>query len=250
MNGVSRGNLLPAQHADGVLSEQCVIRPDVNRLPVEALPLGIAYLEERFSNVRFSSCATEFSSESLKSRACRCAVARGHYSARILLGLMAMVKVFISYSNKDQRWLDRLLVHLRPIEKSGNIEVWADTRIKPGENWAEEIEAALSQCDIALLLISADFLASDFITSKELPPLLQAASRHACNVLSIIIGPCMFSLIHDLQRFQALNSPGRPLVKMKRAEAEEILARVARLIFDCVPKQQAKLARDLRVIRE
>jgi hypothetical protein len=55
-----------------------------------------------------------------------------------------MAKVVISYSHKDQRWLDRLLVHLRPIEQAGTIEVWSDRQIKAGTNWTNAIESALA----------------------------------------------------------------------------------------------------------
>src|SRR5260370_31391907 len=101
-----------------------------------------------------------------------------------------MSKIFISYSHRDKRWLDRLLVHLRPMEREGVIDLWADTRIGAGDDWRHEIEAALSAADIAFLLISADFLASDFIASIELPALLLAARQRNCKVLSIIVGPC------------------------------------------------------------
>lgn len=143
-----------------------------------------------------------------------------------------MSKIFISYSHSDKRWLDRLLVHLRPMEREGVIDLWADTRIGAGDDWRHEIEAALAAADIAFLLISADFLASDFIASIELPALLLAARQRNCKVLSIIVGPCIFSRIHDLAQFQAINTPARPLKKMRPAEAEETLVRAAGAALD------------------
>ena len=143
-----------------------------------------------------------------------------------------MKRLFVSYSHKDERWLSRLLVHLRPVERTGRIDLWADTRIRPGEQWSTAIESALANAELGVLLVSADFLASEFITSKELPPLLPAAQSRECKVLSLIVGPCLFSRIQDLQQFQALNSPGRPLTKMRRADAEETLARAAANILD------------------
>ena len=176
-----------------------------------------------------AGCATR-----VMSLECPSAVQRVQSVVRVRFRVPSAVmrKLFISYSHKDERWLNRLLVHLRPAERTRQLDLWADTRIKPGEDWSAAIESALAETDIAVLLVSADFLASEFITSKELPPLLRAAKLRACRVLPVIIGPCLFSRIQNLQQFQAINSPGRPLAKMKKAEAEETLAKVAVTILD------------------
>jgi hypothetical protein len=146
-----------------------------------------------------------------------------------------MTKVFISYSQKDRRWLTRLLVHLKPLERDGRIDLWADTRIKPGEDWGEEIESALLQARVAILLVSADFLASEFIASKELPRLVQKSKRGECRVLCLVVGPCLFSQIRDLQPLQAINSPDRPLAKIRKAEAEGLLLKTAEAILKHLP---------------
>jgi len=141
------------------------------------------------------------------------------------------MNLFISYSHKDARWLARLRVHLKPVEGRGNIELWDDTMIRPGDDWAQQVDAALRRADIAIMLVSADFLGSEFITSHELPALLQRARQRSCRVISVIVGPCLFSDIHDLQQFQAVNSPGRPLSKLRRADAEQCLVELAKAIL-------------------
>jgi TIR domain-containing protein len=156
-----------------------------------------------------------------------------------------MTSVVISYSHKDHRWLSRLLVHLRPLERDGLIDPWADTRIKPGEDWGKEIEASLANARVAVLLVSADFLASEFIASRELPALLQKAKRSQCKVLSVIVGPCLFSRIRDLQQFQAINSPERSLARMKKVQADECLVKAAETILDLAQDESGGARRAL-----
>ena len=136
-------------------------------------------------------------------------------------------RVFISYSHADRRWLNRLQVHLRPLERLGTITLWDDTRIKAGSHWREEIERELDRARGAILLVSADFLASDFITTNELPRLLAAAEQRGTLILSVIISPCRFEQTRALSRFQAVNPPSQPLVRMGGAGREEVFVALA-----------------------
>jgi hypothetical protein len=120
-------------------------------------------------------------------------------------------KVFISYSHQDKKWLRRLQVHLKPLEWEGKLECWDDTRIRAGARWREEIEQALAEAKVAVLLISADFLASDFIAENELPPLLARAKENGATILPVIVGHSQFRNTENLSRFQAVNDPKKPL---------------------------------------
>src|SRR5262245_66456163 len=86
-------------------------------------------------------------------------------------------KVFVSYSHKDKEWLERVQTHLKDLVRHGQVELWDDTRIQSGEQWQTSISNALNAACVAVLLISADFIASDFMAEEELPPLLAAAEQ-------------------------------------------------------------------------
>jgi hypothetical protein len=131
--------------------------------------------------------------------------------------------VFVSYAHSDAAWLERLRVHLRPVVRENNLDLWDDSRIEPGQDWREEIEGALARAHVAILLISADFLASDFIVDNELPSLMHAAAHRGLLILPLIVSPCLFSEHPGLSRYQTVNSPGRPLSGLSHTESERVL---------------------------
>lgn len=140
-------------------------------------------------------------------------------------------KIFISYSRKDRAWLERLKVHLKPLESFG-IERWDDTRLETGELWREQIERAIASAKVAILLVSADFLASNFIENEELPPLLAKAEQKGTMILQVILTACLFSETKSLSRYMTINPPSEPLDKLNEAERNEVWVRLARTILD------------------
>jgi molecular chaperone DnaK (HSP70) len=135
--------------------------------------------------------------------------------------------VFISYSHKDKKYLDRLMVHLRPLEKDGIIDLWVDTKLKSGDKWKIEIETALKRARAAILIVSADFLASGFIRDNELPPLLEKAEHEGTRIIPVIVTACRFERDKKLSMFQATNDPSKPINKLSAAEREIIYDRIA-----------------------
>ena len=104
----------------------------------------------------------------------------------------ARARVFVSYSHKDSDWLERLRVHLRPLERENAVSIWDDTKIKVGRVWRDEIKAAIDTARVAILLASANFLASDFIMDNELPPLLEAAEEDGAAIMVVIVSPSRY----------------------------------------------------------
>ena len=71
---------------------------------------------------------------------------------------MTKPTVFISYSHKDEKWKDRLVAHLGVLQEQGLLEVWEDRQIAAGDDWLPEIEKAINKAQIAILMVSANFL--------------------------------------------------------------------------------------------
>ncbi len=138
--------------------------------------------------------------------------------------------VFISYSHRDTAWLDRLKIHFRPLVRRTSIDLWDDSRISPGKAWHKEIAGALARADVAILLVSADFLASDFIVNNELPPLLHRAARGGLLIVPMIVSPCLFSEHEELSRYQCANNPQRPLSGMSLTDAEAAFVSLGRSV--------------------
>lgn len=142
-------------------------------------------------------------------------------------------KIFISYSHKDRDWLSRVQVHLKVLEKLGvTLDIWDDTRIKAGLVWRNEIAEALTEAKVAVLLVSTDFLASDFINNDELPPLLNAAENEGAVIIPLILKPSLFTNHPHLARFQSVNDPSEPLVSLNVSEQEEALVTLTKRIFE------------------
>ena len=91
-------------------------------------------------------------------------------------------KVFISYSHKDKKWLQKLKTFLQPLVSSGKIIYWDDTKIGAGEKWDTEIKNALDTARVSVLLVSENFLASEYIGKTELPAILDAADKKEWQV--------------------------------------------------------------------
>lgn len=99
------------------------------------------------------------------------------------------LRVFVSYSHRDRRYLERLVRHLSLLVREGVLAVWHDANTDPGQNIAGEIGVQLESADIVLLLVSADYIFSDFCFKQELRRALQRHAQGVTRVIPVILKP-------------------------------------------------------------
>lgn len=139
--------------------------------------------------------------------------------------------IFISYSHKDSEWLEQIRKPLKILEEQKGIQVWDDNQIKSGSKWKEEITNALQSAKVAILLVTNDFLVSDFIRNKELPHILKSAEKEGLTILWIAVKPSLVD-ITDIADFQALNDPSKPLVSLSEYERENEIIKMCKKILE------------------
>ena len=142
-------------------------------------------------------------------------------------------KIFLSYSHSDRQWAERLLIHLRAF--ADGVEVWSDSQIAIGADWSDAITKAIASADFAIILVSADYLASDFIASGELPALLKSSAQGRTLILPVMLSAAFIDPASPLLNIQFVNDPHRPLSELKRSEQDRVFVEVARAIQERLP---------------
>ncbi len=126
------------------------------------------------------------------------------------------LRVFISFSHRDEEFKDELVTMLAGLQWQGIIDAWQDRRIEEGDEWYQAIQEAMNECDLAILLVSQNFIASRFIQDQELPRLLQRRQEQGLRVLPIIVRPCKWQSEPALSALQALPQDGKPVVTFSK----------------------------------
>lgn len=138
-------------------------------------------------------------------------------------------QVLITCSHKDREWSERMLRMLRPLLRDNIITVWKDTPIKLGENWKSEIEQTLAKVKIVILLVSADYLASDFFHGKELSKILATAEQQELHIIWVCLNYCRIEETF-LVRYQAAHDITTPLARLSNSQQNTILVGICNLI--------------------
>ena len=99
----------------------------------------------------------------------------------------APISLFYSYAHEDESLRDELAGHLKILERRGLINAWHDRQIVPGQAWGQAIDQHLLTADLVLLLVSKDFIGSDYIWGVELAQAMQRQQAQQCEVVPIIV---------------------------------------------------------------
>jgi CheY-like chemotaxis protein len=146
--------------------------------------------------------------------------------------------IFISYSHRDEAEKDRLVSHLGVLQQAGLVEVWNDDHINAGENWRTEINRAMSQAQVAVLLITANFLNSEFILQTEVPKLLQRRHHENLIIVPIIARACAWRAVGWLQEMNVRPKNGAPVWSGDELDVDEKLSVIVEEIVQLVKANQ------------
>jgi hypothetical protein len=149
-------------------------------------------------------------------------------------------QVFISYSHQDMEWFKRLDTMLTPMVRNQTIERWWDGQITPGQEWLTEIKTALDLARGAVLLVSPNFIASQFILNVELPSILDRAKSGGVIPFWCLVRDCLWNET-PLARYQAAHNPAKVWIKLSEGELDTLLKEVCLKIKEVFEQSAAPL---------
>ncbi|MGE0823446.1 MAG: SUMF1/EgtB/PvdO family nonheme iron enzyme [Candidatus Binatia bacterium] len=139
---------------------------------------------------------------------------------------MSKPTIFISYSHRDTEWKNQLETHLRGLQLQDRLDFWTDEKIGFGDLWFEKIQAAMNAASVAVLLVSPDFLASEFIVREEVKRLLERREKERLPLFPILVRPCFWKRIPWLAQTQMRPRNGIPLSGGTPHEIDECLTAI------------------------
>ena len=143
------------------------------------------------------------------------------------------MKLFLSYSHLDEKFIQELRKELKLMERNGLIHPWSDHALTVGELWEARILQELNEADIIVCQLSRDFLASDFCVLKELETAIQRKQRGETELFAYVLEDCGWKEVQNLKQFQILRDPlpDRKSARAKywRSVAEELQRTITKL---------------------
>ena len=148
------------------------------------------------------------------------------------------IQIFYSYAHEDESLRNELDNHLSLLKRKGTISGWHDRKIGAGTEWKHEIDAHVELAQVILLLISSDFLASDYCYDIELKRAIERHARNEARVVPVILRPCDWSDA-PFGKLQFLPKDALPVTKWSnRDEAWLDVVQGIRLTFDDIQEKQ------------
>src|SRR6266571_9093794 len=143
------------------------------------------------------------------------------------------VEVFYSYAHEDASWLNELEKHLSLLRRQGLLTAWHDRHILPGADWSQAIDEHLERASVILLLISADFLASDYCYGLEMQRALERHKANEARVIPILLRPVDWNKA-PFAHLQALPTGAKPITTWSNRDAAftDVTAGIRRMIED------------------
>jgi TIR domain-containing protein len=146
------------------------------------------------------------------------------------------VEVFYSYAHADEDCRVELVKHLRLLERRGVITGWHDRNISAGTEWKDVIDNHLESAGIILLLVSADFLASDYCYDIELKRAMERHAEGKARVIPVILRNCDWASA-PFGKLQALPRNARPIAHWDRPDDAytDVVNGIKKAIEETVP---------------
>ena len=157
-----------------------------------------------------------------------------------------MASLVFSYAHADEALRNELEKHLSPLKRMGRVSTWHDRRIVPGEEFAGQIDRHFGEADIILLLISSDFIASDYCYQIEMSNALQRHERGEAVVIPVILRPCAWRQL-PFGKLLAATVDGKPIAQFP--SFDEGFVQVAEAVSRALDKLGASSVQALSAVQ-
>jgi len=142
------------------------------------------------------------------------------------------LRLFVSYSHLDEGIKDELIKHLSPLRRRNLITVWHDQKIEAGDKWEQTISKNLQEADIVILLVSIDFINSEYCYGTEMDMALDRAASEQAVIIPVIARSCMWRITR-FSHLQALPTDGKAVATWdNRDEALSVVAEGIRTVAE------------------
>ncbi len=147
--------------------------------------------------------------------------------------------IFICYAHEDSNWLQKMKPFLKKLANY-NIIIWSDELIRPGKDWKKAIKSELKKCSAAVLIISQDFLVSDFILNEELPEIIDSEIEDSKGIFGLVVKNCTIEMDEAINKYQMLNPIDQPLEDMEENKQNRYFVRLFKEILSFIQKDDNK----------